>query len=67
MKKFAAPFMKNSSELSVIRKMGPNTVWFVTDPVLMRGFDYSCETGIALVIDKQLSSKRDYMQALGRC
>ena len=67
MQKFEAPFKKNESNLGVIRKMGPNTVWFVTDPALMRGFDYFCETGIALVIDKQLSSERDYKQALGRC
>ena len=67
MKNFGGSVMKNESDLSVIRKMGPNTVWFVTDPALMRGFDYFCETGIALVIDKKLSSERDYKQALGRC
>ena len=61
------PFKKNEDELSLLRSMAPNTVWFVTDPALMRGFDYNCEFGIALVIDRKLNSRRDYLQALGRC
>ena len=60
-------YKTNQKQLNEIRNMSPNSVNFVTDPVLMRGYDYQCKTGIALVIDRKLISKRDYMQALGRC
>ena len=32
----------------------------------MRGYDYRCETGIALLICKKLDSKKALLQALGR-
>ena len=32
----------------------------------MRGFDYRSDTGIALLLCKQLDSKRAFLQAMGR-
>lgn len=38
----------------------------VTDPTLMRSFDYRCTRGIALFIGRQLDSQRAVLQAAGR-
>ena len=56
-----------SDNLHEIRDMKANSLWLVSDPALMRGFDYSCKSGIALLIAAPLPSRRDYRQALGRC
>lgn len=32
----------------------------------MRGFDYRCAAGIALLITKKLDNKRAFLQAMGR-
>ena len=46
--------------------MVPGDVYLVTNQDLMRGYDYRCIDGIALLIGKQLDSERARDQALGR-
>ena len=46
--------------------MPQDSVFIVTDPDLMRGFDYKSVTGIALMIARPLDSGRALRQALGR-
>lgn len=46
--------------------MQSNDVFIVTEPALMRGFDYGSTCGIALMIARSLGSDRDLKQALGR-
>lgn len=42
-----------------IAKLQKGDILIVTDPSLMRGFDYRSKDGIALFIGKKLDSKRD--------
>ena len=44
----------------------PHDVCIVTLPRLMRGFDYRCDTGIVLLLARQLDSERASQQALCR-
>ena len=48
--------------------MKPGSLFIVTDdhPHLMRGFDYRCSRGIALMLAARLDSHRSKQQALGR-
>ena len=43
-----------------------NHCCIVSQPLLMRGFDYRCKDGIRLLIASKLDSARAYVQALGR-
>ena len=57
----------NYPDLRVLRTLKSDTLLLVSDPILMRGFDYFCEeSGIGLLICKRLNSSRDLKQALGR-
>ena len=56
----------NENSMKVLRKMGKQDLFVVTDPLLMRGFDYRSKCGIALLIAAPLDNSRAYMQALGR-
>lgn len=56
----------NCSDVDIIDKLQSNDVLIVTDPTLMRGFDYRCETGMALFIGRKFDSERSRLQALGR-
>lgn len=41
-------------------------VMVVTDPELMRGFDYRCKSGIDLLICRPFDHDRAYEQGIGR-
>jgi len=56
----------NCSNLSELRNLKPKMVCAVTDPRLMRGFDYKSSNGIALYMGRKVSCLRDQTQALTR-
>ena len=49
---------ENCSDLSILKAMTPGQLYLVSDPALMRGFDYRCSGGIALLICKEFDSSR---------
>ena len=56
------------AEMSKLRKMTAKDVIVVTEPRLMRGFDYRSadKKGIALILCLGFGTQRGYRQALGR-
>ena len=54
--------------MSQLRNMTAKDVMVVTDPRLMRGFDYRSadKKGIALILCLGFDTQRGYRQALGR-
>ena len=57
----------NASEKAVLHDNDEKSVHIVTEARLLRGFDYRAPvTGFALLVAKQLGSKRAFRQALGR-
>ena len=62
---------QDCKEHSFLRQLGEKTdgkfpLLVVTDPKLMRGYDYRSTVGIDLVIDKQFASEREMIQGLNR-
>ena len=49
-----------------MRKMEAGHLFLVTKPELMRGFDYRCSTGIALLVKKKFDSVRALKQGFNR-
>ena len=45
-----------ADNLAEIRDMKANSLWLVSQAALMRGFDYTCKSGIALLIAAPLPS-----------
>lgn len=57
----------NHSNIEDLRNLLPYDCLIVSDPTLMRGVDYHCETkGIDLLIATQFPNTRAYVQGLGR-
>ena len=61
-------FRTDICEMEDLRAIKANDVLVVTEPRLMRGFDYRSEdkNGIALMMCYDVGTLRDYIQALGR-
>ena len=61
---------RNVNELSKdeIRLLKPDVFYYTLEPDMMRGVNYGtdCDKGIALLVAKGFSSRRGYIQALGR-
>ena len=60
--------LDNVSDMEILRKATANDVFVVTDPKLMRGFDYrtSDRSGIALLLCHGFPTQRSLYQGLGR-
>jgi len=56
----------NEADPVVLQSLTSSDILLVTEPALMRGFDYRCATGIALLVAGAFSSKRAYFQGCGR-
>ena len=56
----------NEDRLDRTRNLTKNDCLVVTDPALMRGFDYRCKEGISLLLAQSSNSQRTLSQALGR-
>ena len=56
----------NEADTAALQNLTRRDVLVVTEPALMRGFDYRCSTGIALLVARAFDGQRAYFQALGR-
>ena len=50
--------LENCTNLETLRNLTPKHICLVSEVRLMRGFDYRCKEGIALMIAKQVDSTR---------
>ena len=57
---------KNVTDLAVLRQLKAGSIYLVSEQINMRGLDYRCATGIALLIAAPFDSKRALRQAYGR-
>lgn len=58
--------LADHEKLANILSLGRAPILVVTDPDLMRGFDYRCSKGIHLYMLRQVKCHRDWIQALMR-
>ena len=56
----------NVTDAAKLRSLQSCDVLLVSDPLLLRGFDFRSDSGVALLLATPLDSKRAFMQALGR-
>ena len=56
----------NVEDLAQLADIQPGSVYLISEQCLMRGFDYRCKNGLALLISKRLDSERALYQALAR-
>ena len=53
-------------DLELLRSLTKEHVVVVTKKHLMRGYDYRCKTGIAILLARKMDSQKALLQALGR-
>ena len=64
--RFAKRIHRNVQDLKLLTKIEPGDVFLISRQSLMRGFDYRCAGGLALLICKKVDSERALRQAFSR-
>ena len=64
--RFANRIHRNVQDLKLLTKIEPGDVFLISLQSLMRGFDYRCAGGLALLICKKVDSERALRQAFSR-
>jgi len=59
-------YIENCQDLEIIRNLTGKDMLVVTEEILMRGVDYRAQHGIDLLIATTTSTKRSFLQCLGR-